>query len=207
MEEVTIAGRLEAFSDGVFAVAITLLVLDLKVPRAAELPEGKGLLSALLKQWPAYLAYIISFAFILIMWVNHHEIFRRVKRSDHYLLLLNGLLLMGVCLVPFSTSLLAEYIQKHDQHTAAAIYSGAYVLIAIFFNLLWRYAAHEDRLLDRDEDPRFVRQLSRQYSFGPLLYLVSFILAFINVPACLALNFGLAVLFALPTSEPGASTR
>ena len=98
--------RIEAFSDGVFAIAITLLVLDLKVPR--DLPDGQTLTGALLAQWPAYLAFASSFMTILIMWVNHHRIFTLVGRSDSRLLFFNGLLLMGVTVVPFPTALVAD---------------------------------------------------------------------------------------------------
>ena len=96
-------GRIEAFSDGVFAVAITLLALELRVPRPADLPVGTGLLEVLLEQWPAYVAYVVSFLFILIMWINHHILFTHIARNDHLFLLLNGLLLMLVTLVPFSS--------------------------------------------------------------------------------------------------------
>jgi len=98
-------GRLEAFSDGVIAVAITLLVLDIKVPHATDLGGGT-LLRALSHQWPVYLAYLTSFATILVMWLNHHNLFKQIKRVDHTLLLLNGLLLLGVTLVPFPTALI-----------------------------------------------------------------------------------------------------
>src|SRR5579872_4040697 len=86
-------GRVEAFSDGVFAIAITLLVLDLKIPSAS--PSAR-LADQLAKQWPAYLAFLISFSFIGIMWINHHSLFTYIRRIDHALLILNGSLLMGV---------------------------------------------------------------------------------------------------------------
>src|SRR5512132_2117231 len=96
-------GRIEAFSDGVFAIAITLLVLDLKVPR--DLDEGVSLAQALLRQWPSYLAFIASFATIGVMWINHHKLFTLIKRSDDVLLILNVILLLGVTLTPFPTAL------------------------------------------------------------------------------------------------------
>jgi uncharacterized membrane protein len=103
--------RLEAFSDGVFAIAITLLVLNIRVPLASEL-NGQTLFDALLQQWPAYLAYVVSFVTILLMWVGHHNMFTFIYRIDHTFLLLNGLLLMGIAVVPFPTGLLAEYLPK-----------------------------------------------------------------------------------------------
>src|ERR1041385_9184169 len=102
--------RLEAFSDGVYAIAITLLVLDLKVPMVQD---GK-LASALLHQWPMYFAFLISFAFIGIMWVNHHRLFNHIRRCDNRLLFLNLLLLLGVTVVPFPTALLAAHLKGGD---------------------------------------------------------------------------------------------
>src|ERR1044071_3471000 len=96
-------GRIEAFSDGVFAIAITLLVLDLKVPM--ERHGDRELLTALAQQWPTYLAYVTSFSTILIMWINHHRVFSLIGRADDRLLFYNGLLLLGVSIVPFPTSL------------------------------------------------------------------------------------------------------
>ncbi|MBI3660501.1 DUF1211 domain-containing protein [Candidatus Acetothermia bacterium] len=188
--------RIEAFSDGVFAIAITLLVLDIKVPH--DLTEEAGLAQALLHLWPAYLAFVISFAFIGIMWINHHKLFRLIRRSDHGLLLLNTLLLMGITFVPFPTSLLAENLQHPDQRLAAMVYSGIYEMIAIFFNVLWWYASYKNRLLSKNADPRAVRAITWSYACGPLFYLVAFGLAFISAIASLVFNVALAVFFALP---------
>jgi uncharacterized membrane protein len=196
MDESKETGRIEAFSDGVFAIAITLLVLDIKVPR--DLPESARLADALLAQWPAYFAFVTSFATIGIMWINHHRMFNLIKRSDQLLLALNNLLLLGITFVPFPTALLAEYIERRDQRTAALVYSGTFIVIAVLFNLLWRYASHRNRLLDRGSDAHSVTVISRQYAFGPLLYLVAFGLAFVSVVASVALNMLIAVFFALP---------
>lgn len=190
MKETT---RVEAFSDGVFAVAITLLVLDLKVP--IEPP----LLQALAAEWPLFVAYLISFAFILIMWVNHHWMFQHIVRIDSTFMLLNGLLLLGVTLVPFPTSLVAQYILTDEQRTATAIYSGWFFLIAIFFNLMWRYAGGKGRLLStHDRDAGLAQVISARYQWGPVSYFTAFVLAFLWPPASLALNFGLAVFYAWP---------
>ncbi|HKV43053.1 MAG TPA: TMEM175 family protein [bacterium] len=188
--------RIEAFSDGVFAIAITLLVLDLKVPRDAS--DGTGLLRALLGQWPAYLAFLTSFATIGIMWVNHHRLFTLIRRSNHTLLLLNSLLLLGITFVPFPTALVAAYVLRHGDRVAALVYSGTFTVIAVVFNLLWRYACHGHRLLRPNVDPAVVQAITRAYAFGPPLYLLSFGLAWVNVPASLAMNVALALFFALP---------
>ncbi|HSB74338.1 MAG TPA: TMEM175 family protein [Terriglobales bacterium] len=191
-------GRVEAFSDGVFAIAMTLLVLNIKVPIVQE----PGTLGSLLRhQWPSYVAFVISFAFIGIMWVNHHRLFGHIRRIDQNLLVLNGLLLMGVTAVPFPTAVLSQYLGKADQKAAAMLYAGVYVTVAVFFNLLWRYAASGHRLLGEQVNAAEVNRISRQYAFGPLLYLVCFALAYVSVAASLALNLGLAVFFALPPSR------
>lgn len=190
-------GRLEAFSDGVFAIAITLLVLDLKVPH--DLPDGPSLLRALLRQWPNYIAFLTSFGTIGIMWINHHRLFTLIKRSDQALLALNGLLLLGVTAVPFTTALVAEYIQRRGDHVAAMVYNGTFTILAVVFNVLWRYASHKNRLLHPNAGPTTVNAISRAYAVGPPAYLLSFVLAWVSVPASLAMNIALAVYFALPS--------
>ncbi|HYL96836.1 MAG TPA: TMEM175 family protein [Terriglobales bacterium] len=191
-------GRVEAFSDGVFAIAMTLLVLNVRVPNTDQ-PGQLG--SLLWRQWPSYLAFVISFAFIGIMWVNHHRLFVHIRRIDHMLLVLNGALLLGVTAVPFPTAVLAQYLGKPDEKAATMLYAGTYVVVAIFFNVLWRYAASGDRLLGDEVDVSEVNRITRQYAYGPLLYLACFALAYINVAASLALNVALAIFFALPPNK------
>ena len=191
--------RLEAFSDGVFAVAITLLALEIRVPGVRG---GETLTSALLGQWPSYFAYALTFIYILIMWINHHALFRLIRRSDHTLLLFNGLLLMFITLLPFATELLATYIKpplrEPDARTAVIVYNAIGLLIAIMYNLLWRYAAHGWRLLDDRAHPRHVQRINSGYRLGPLFYLVAVGLAFVNIWLSLAVNVALAAFFALP---------
>ncbi|MEI8175367.1 MAG: TMEM175 family protein [Candidatus Omnitrophota bacterium] len=189
-------GRIEAFSDGVFAIAITLLILDIKVPHAHDLPIGAKLIPALAALWPSYLAFFISFVTILIMWVSHHRLFTYIKRSNDTFLFLNGLLLFFVTLIPFPTALLAEYIETPHANVAAAIYAGVYMLVAVVFNILWRYASSRGRLLDKKADQCFVQNISKQYLFGPPLYLAAFLLSFIWVPASVAMCLVLAVFLA-----------
>jgi uncharacterized membrane protein len=196
-------GRIEAFSDGVFSIAITLLILEIKIPQTAD-PAGKmSLATALLRQWPAYISYLTSFMTILIMWINHHRLFRHIHRSDDGFLVLNGLLLMAVTIVPFPTAVLSSWCcsataRPDDANTAAAVYSGVFVAIAVLFNIVWRYAAHRGRLLAIGHDEREVAAISRQYRLGPLFYLAAFGLAFLNVLASIGLCLALAVFFALP---------
>ena len=184
--------RIEAFSDGVFAIAITLLILEIKIPAS-----GSGELSVqLLQQWPSYFAFVFSFAFIGIMWINHHRLFTHIKRSNNALLFLNLLLLLGVTAVPFPTAVLAQHLGQSDQRAAAMLYHGMYFAIAVFFNLLWRYANRN--LLGENVDISATGKISARYAVGPILYLVCIAVAWVNVPVSLLLNVALAVFFALP---------
>lgn len=193
--------RIEMFSDGVFAIAITLLVIEIGVPHLENEPEGTTLFGALIGQWPSYLGYVISFLVIGTVWANHHNRFTYIARSDHVLLFLNTIFLMCVAFIPFPTALLAEYIQSEERTTAVAVYTGVLTVTAVFFTLLWIYAANNRRLVDRNLDPALLRSMTRRYVAGMALYLVAFALAFVNVVLSLALIAGLALLFVLP--EPG----
>lgn len=195
-------GRLEAFSDGVFAVAITLLVLNIKIPGldlpTGQLPDDKKLLRILAVEWPMLVAYATSFATIGVMWINHHRLFQHIKRIDTGLMLLNLLLLALIVFIPVPTALLAEYLPRLDAHTAAIVYTGTYVVTACCFNVLWRYASYHHRLLGKNIDAQGVAAISRQYVFGPVFYLVAFGLAWINTLAAALFCFLLALFFALP---------
>jgi uncharacterized membrane protein len=192
-------GRLAAFSDGVFAVAVTLLVFDIKVPPLDQTEDGRTLLGALLGQWPNYLALAISFVTILIMWINHHAIMKWVPRADHWLLVLNGLFLLSVTIVPFPTALLAAYVRHDGQQIAAAVYTGTFIAIGITFNLLWLHVAWFGRLLDPRVNRGAVRRITRLFAIGSVLYLVAFLLAFVSVLASVGLCLLLALVFALPS--------
>jgi uncharacterized membrane protein len=173
-------GRLEAFSDAVFAIAITLLVLGIKVPPHMEGVSSWGLLTLLFKQWPSYLAFFLSFISILVIWVKHHNVFTHIKHVDNHFLYLNGLLLLFVTLLPFPTALLAAYIQ-HEPKVAAVVYSGNYLCIALAFNLLWRYASSDGyRLLGKDMDQGLVVIINRRCNYGLLYTLGSVFFAFVN---------------------------
>jgi uncharacterized membrane protein len=191
-------GRIEAFSDGVFAIAVTLLVLDLHVPAYKDGAAAGTLLHNLMGEWPSFLAYVTSFLTVLVMWLNHHRLFSHIRRVDHTLLILNGLLLMGITIVPFPTELVAAYIRTPDAVTAVAVYNGVYILIAVFYNALWHHARRDFRLLSRQADAAAVRAIDRQYRFGPIIYVVTLGLGFVNVVASVVLCLAMAVYFALP---------
>jgi uncharacterized membrane protein len=195
-------GRIEAFSDGVFAIAITLLIIEIGVPHLEDEPPGTTLPQALVGLWPSYLGYVISFLQIGVIWANHHNRFRFIERSDHGLLFLNILFLMCVAFIPFPTALLAEYLERtaSERETAGVIYAGTLAVTAVFFTLLWLYAA-ANRLVDRNLDPSLVRAMTRRYLLGTVAYLLVFVLAYVNVAASVILIVLRALLFVLP--EPG----
>jgi uncharacterized membrane protein len=189
-------GRVEAFSDGVIAIAITLLILEIKVPKVAEMASG-GLVAKLLGLWPSFLAFVTSFGMILVMWVNHHRIFRLVRTTAYPFLYWNGFLLLAVTFVPFPTALLAEHLAGPEATTAMAFYAATSVVTALAFNGVWRHLRKHPRLLLASADPDEIEGISRQYRFGPLFYLAAFGLAFVSVAAAIATCLALAIFFAV----------
>jgi uncharacterized membrane protein len=191
-------GRIEAFSDGVFAIAITLLILNIHTPPPPDNGADSHLLEALARQWPTYLSYAASFFFILVMWINHHRLFTVIRRSDNNLMILNGLLLLGVTVVPVPTDLVAQYLLTNDRVTAVAIYNGWCIIVAILFNLLWRYASYNNRLFTPKTDHALAAFITRQYAYGPIAYLVAVALTFVNPFIGIAISVGLAFFFLFP---------
>jgi uncharacterized membrane protein len=190
--------RLEAFSDAIIAIAITLLVLEIHVPERHEGGESNNTLwHELGDLWPSYLGFAISFVVIGIMWVNHHEIFRYIARTSHNLLILNTIFMFCIALAPFPTAVLAEYLGHDGEKTATIVYQGWFVVTAIAYNMLWRYP-RKAGLLAEDADPVAVAQITRRFNFGPPTYLLAFLVAFISPAISLILSAGLAVLYALP---------
>ncbi|HEX5964172.1 MAG TPA: TMEM175 family protein [Gemmatimonadales bacterium] len=189
--------RLEAFSDGVIAIAITLLVLEIRVPEIEEATPD-ALWQALRSLWPNYLGYVISFATIGIMWANHHLIFRYIDRTDHYLMLTNLLFLFFVAAVPFPTALMAEYLGHPAERVGIIVYSGWFLLTALSYNLLWRYASTGNRLVAPTANAAAVRAITSRFNLGPPSYAVAFVLAFFSTAASLVVLLGLALAYVLP---------
>jgi uncharacterized membrane protein len=178
-------GRLEAFTDAILAIAITLLALDLKLP-AGE--EHRPLGEALLHHWPSYLSYLVSFLVIGIIWVNHHAMFNLIAHVDRGLLFLNLLLMLVVAAIPFPTGLFAEHLtDKNGSHIAAALYSGMMVAMSLCFIALWRWVISHPYLLHGHVDLEAARGTSRRFGLGILIYLATVGLSFIS---------GMATLFA-----------
>jgi uncharacterized membrane protein len=191
VEDAKETGRVEAFSDGVFAIGITLLVLELKVPHL-ENGGGGRLAKALLDEWPSYVGFVTSFATILIMWVSHHRMFSYIRRADPPFLFANGLLLFVVSLVPFPTAVLAEYFEKPGATAAGALYGGTFVLGAVSYNVVWRVAiGRGGRLLRPGVSQEHLDELTASYRVGVPVYIVATLAAFISVHITIAICLGL----------------
>jgi uncharacterized membrane protein len=189
--------RVEAFSDGVFAIAMTLLVTEIKVPTHA-LVAMKGLPQSLVALWPSYLAFLTSFVTILVIWVHHHWVFALIRRADHPFLYWNGLLLLCVTFVPFPTALLSDYLLHPEAKVAAHLYTGTFLAILLAFDALWRHASR--RLLSTSQTSRKkdeAAQITKQYRFGPILYLGAFALSFVSEIWSIATCLFLPIVFVL----------
>ena len=190
--------RLEAFSDGVFAIAITLLIIEIGVPHVGE---GQSLADALRHLWPSYIGYALSFLTIGIMWMNHHHMFRDIERTDHSLIVLNVLLLMCISFIPFSTAVLVAYLQDDELPRAMLAYAATLTVTAILFNAMWLYAAFVGKLIDPHVSETRLRSRTVRYLPGPILYALAIPLSFWNPWASFALIVALAVLFLLPIPD------
>lgn len=186
--------RLEAFTDGVIAIAITLLVLDVRVP---ERDEERDLWRGLVDLWPNYVGFGLSFVIIGIIWANHHEMFGYIERADRALVLLNLLFLLCVGFLPFPTALLAEYLGHDGERTAVEVYSGWMLMTALSYCLLWWYPRRSG-LISASADPRAVQNMVRSFRIGPPSYIAAFLLSFVSTWACLGLLAALALAYLIP---------
>ena len=190
--------RIEAFSDGVFAIAITLLVLEIKVPSHTEV-EQQGLSHLLAALWPSYLAFTTSFLTILVIWVKHHWMFTLIQRSDHAFLYWNGLLFF-VTFFPFPTALLAEFLLHPEAKVAANVYTGTVFAISLAFKGLWWYATKNQRLLAVHVTGLVTtqaKQITQHIRYGPHLYFLAFGVSFLSESVSITLCLFLALFFAL----------
>jgi uncharacterized membrane protein len=196
--------RAEAFSDGVFAIAATLLVLELKVPHV----EPGGLSGALLERWPSYATYVVSFLTIGIIWVNHHAVMDRIKSVNRPLLFLNLVFLMAVAVIPFPTALLADYLQAgHDERLAAAVYGVTMAVMGIAFGLIWAYAVLSDDLLHQGVDPDRARRSLMIFAAGNPLYLLAIGVSLLSAEVALAIYALLALFYLFDVLPPFEERR
>jgi uncharacterized membrane protein len=185
--------RLETFSDGVFAIAATLLILEIRLPEHGSVTHG------LLHLWPSYAAYTISFLTIGIMWINHHALFGVIDRVDRTFLAINIVFLMVIAFIPFPTEVLARHLQ-HDATAAAFFYGLVSVAMAAMFDAVWFYAAIGRRLIRADADQRVVSSISRSFAPGIALYALATLSALISPWIAVALFAGLAAFYLLESS-------
>ena len=186
--------RVEAFSDGVFAIAITLLILEIVVKVPHGVADAATLRGDLAHLWPSYLAFFASFATIGVMWLNHHRLFTLIEKCDDGLIALNLLLLLGVTWIPFPTAVLAEYLVGSGQRIGGILYSASFFVLAIAFNVMWRYVVKQKLTKDHLD----VAAITRQYAAGPILYGILVAIAAVNAVACLVVSAAIAIYFALP---------
>src|ERR687889_2877331 len=170
--------RIVNLSDGVFAIAITLLVLDIRVPDIPENMVSSQLPGVLLSLWPKYLGYILSFVGISAFWLIHHSIFRPIRAYDRTLLYLNFLFLMFVAFVPFPTSLLGEY---GDHQLPVAVYAATLAVGRLLLTTIHWYSTRNDRMLDEPQDPATVRFFLKRGLAIPVIFLLSIVVSFLSV--------------------------
>jgi uncharacterized membrane protein len=188
--------RLETFADGVFAIAATLLILDV----TADSRGAHGLAHALAHAWPQYAAYAVSFLTIGIIWVNHHACFDQIGRADRRFLFINVAFLACVAFIPFPTRLVAEHLHDHNLRAAAIAYGLTLVATAIAFAALWFYAAHGRRLIRYDADQRVVTGISRSYAPGAPSYAAATLVALWSPTAAVILFAAIALFYVLESS-------
>jgi len=189
-------GRLEAFSDGVFAIAITLLIIQVGVKE-----QGGSLTYRLAEQWPSYVSYVVSFAVIGIIWLNHHQIFRHIRVADHGLVVLNLALLLLVSFIPFPTKVIGDELGSgsyDDQRTAALFYGLTFVAVSLAFTALWMWAASRRRLIEPNTPQPLVDARTRRYLLGIPAYPVATLVAIWSPYGALTLYGVITLLGLLP---------
>jgi uncharacterized membrane protein len=185
--------RLETFSDGVFAIAATLLVLEFTVT------SGPDLGSQLLHLWPDYLAYVTSFITIGIIWMNHHHTVSLIARTDRTMLFLNNLLLLTIAFLPFPTKLVGDFLRHDGERAAALAYAGTLVVMAALHQFWWQYARRNRRLIAVETPDSALRAVDRAYLPGLPMYGAVFVVAFFSPLAAVLLTFAIAA-FYLPSA-------
>jgi len=192
--------RIEAFSDGVFAIAITLLVLEIKVP---HMEGSESLWAGLGQLWSSYFGYVFSFIMIGVYWANHHHIFHLYKKTDHYFVLLNVLFLMCISFLPFPTAVLAGYIADEPHRQAAmTFYALGLFLPAVSWLLMWLYATKGHRLVDPKLAPGFISKTTRLFLLSNGLYFVAILISLWNGIVGLILCMSLTPIFIRAPREP-----
>jgi uncharacterized membrane protein len=185
--------RLETFSDGVFAIAATLLILEVSLPGHGSVTHD------LVHAWPSYVAYAISFLTIGIIWVNHHTVMEQIGRVDRTFLFINVVFLMIVAFSPFPTRVLAEHLREGSR-AAAFAYGLTFTLMALSYGVMWLYAARGRRLIAEDADQRVVTGITRSFAPGSFIYAAATLSSLISAYLAVALYAAIALFYVLESS-------
>ena len=186
--------RIEAFSDGVFAIVLTLLVLDLRVPKLADGYTERDLFNALVDLGPRLVGFFVSFLVIAIFWVNHHQLFHSLARASRALLWHNNHLLFWMCVIPFPTAFLGEY---HDRVVPVMLYGFVLFMGGVAFNLVLRHAVRAG-LFDPTHSSESLRKAVRRGVIGPIVYAAAVLLALVSVYIPLVLFIVVPLLYFIP---------
>lgn len=210
LRRLSATNRVEAFSDGVMAIAITLLVLELKVPEPGSIPHD-GLFDALTARWPSYVAYLAAFTTIGIIWLNHHTLLAKIARFDARLHWLNLVLLLGVATLPFPTALVADYVAEGGSNAsvAAVAYGLTSTLMAMPWSFMWRHLRDHPELLEPGYDAAHAATELRRGFLGVPIYLGATLVSVFAPLLALALYAGIAVVYAITSqgwTDPSDST-
>lgn len=195
--------RVESFSDSVFAFAMTLLVLGLVVPKLSEVHSNADLLRQLGRQWPTFVAYLVSFVFIGQVWLQHHRLLGYLARADHWAVWLNAALLLDVVSISFVTGLLGTFAGHPGETAAALVYGITWTVGGVFFNGLWWYGRRTG-LVDPALTPADLRSISVRWGTGPILYAVCTLLALVQFWVGVAGFAALVALYLVPPPQAHA---
>jgi len=187
--------RIEALTDGVFAIAMTLLVLNLGLPQINEGLSQSGLHTLLLQQSHKFFNYALSFILLAIFWIIHHQEFHYIKRTNRLHLWINVFILMFVALIPFSTTLIGDF---PDDWMAELFFGGNLFIIGILFQFNWFYSTFRRRLVDHDIDPKKVRAGMRRGMVTPAVALLAMILALVDTPITTHIYLLIPIILAMP---------
>lgn len=188
--------RLEAFSDGVFAISITILVLNLKLPELAKTAHlNHDLWRAIIDQWPKFLSYMISFGIVGLYWVGHHLMFHYIKHTDRMFLFLNNVYLMVIAFMPFPAALLGQY---GSSRVAVIIYASTLIVAGLLYSNLWRYATKQHRLVDPNLSDRLIHLVKKIITAAPVIYVLAIALSFWNPRVSLIFFIVTPLLYIVP---------
>lgn len=202
VKELKETGRVEALTDGIFAIAMTLLVLNIAVP---TLKDNQSLFDALARNWTAYFAFAVGFMTLLVCWINHHYMFELICKLDGPLLLLNGFKLLVVSFTPFATAVLAKYVWTGSEQEAVSFYTADFFLMGLSMTLLFCYAEHSGHLVRMSARKRAAA--TRLYIFASILSGLIFALSFVSVYASLVLFCVMFAVFVFPKGMAHAMAR